>query len=70
MHHCKSILTEVSNSMFYNLVKCCDINEIDYILKLCYDVNIIYYPSKIDDNVENNEYIKNIVSFFRIFTFV
>ena len=56
--------------MFYNLVKCCDINEIDYILKLCYDVNIIYYPSKIDDNVENNEYIKNIVSFFRIFTFV
>ena len=69
MHHCKSILREVSNSTFYNLVKCCDINEIDYILKLCYDVNRIYYPSKIDDNVVNDEYIKNIVSFFRIFAF-
>ena len=69
MHNCKSILREVSNSTFYNLVKCCDIKEIDYILKLCYDVNRIYYPSKIDDNVGNDEYIKNIVSFFRIFTF-
>lgn len=69
MHHCKVILREVSNSTFYNLVKCCDINEINYILKLCYDVNRIYYPSKIGDNVVNDEYIKNIVSFFRIFTF-
>ena len=69
MHHCKSILREVSNSTFYNLVKSCDIKEIDYILKLCYDVNRIYYPSKIDDNVANDEYIKNIVSFFRIFAF-
>ena len=69
MNNCKGILREVSNSTFYNLVKCCDVNEIDYILKLCYDVNRIYYPSKIGGNVVNDEYIKNIVSFFRIFTF-
>lgn len=69
MNNCKGILREVSNSTFYNLVKCCDVNEIDYILKLCYDINRIYYPSKIGGNVVNDEYIKNIVSFFRIFTF-
>lgn len=69
MHYCKSILREVSNSTFYNLVKCCNKNEIDYILKLCYDVNRINYPNKIDDNVDNNEYIKKIVSFFRMYSF-
>lgn len=39
----KIVLQKINNSTFYNLINNCDLDEIKYLLKLCYSVRDIYY---------------------------
>lgn len=63
----KSMLKEVSNTAFYNLIKYCNEDEIKYISKLCGFILSEFY--NINSNFINDYIYNDIVSFFRLYSF-